>query len=137
MKSSHSDSQHEVNVAVVLVAVEFVLFSFPVKAVTWFFSLNISAIVLQLFSCSEAVSHDKVVAVLLSYTSAAPGFCGGRFSTYFQLFVLLSLLLELFVLIFLLSWPFEASSSSLLFSPLLLTLSLSFVSIRSLISLFG
>ena len=88
MKLFHSDSQHEVDVAVVLVAVEFVASSFPAKVVTWFFSLNISAIVLRLFSCYEAVSHDIVIDVLLSYTSSAPGFFGGRFNTYSPLFVL-------------------------------------------------
>ena len=54
---------------------------------------------------------------------------------YSPLFVL-SLLLQLFVLISLSSWTFEASSSSLLFSPLLLNVLLSFVSICSWISLF-
>ena len=94
---------------------------------------NTSVIILRLFSCSEAVSRDIVVAVLFSYTSPPPSFCGDRFSTCSPLFVL-SLLLDLFVLISLFSWPFEArkaSSFSLLFSLLLLNLLLSFVSIRS------
>ena len=135
MKSYQSDSQHEVNVAVVLVVVEFVFSFFSAKIVTWFFSLSLSAIVLQLFSYYEALLHDIVVAVLLSYISLPPGFFGGRSSTYSPLFIL-SLLLQLFVLISLLSWPFEPSSSSLLFSPPLLNVLLLLVSIRSWIYLF-
>ena len=76
----------------------------------------------------EAVAHDTVVVISTSSASFPPGFFGfgDRLSTYSQLFVL-SLLIQLFVLISLPSWPFEVLSSSLLFSPLMLNLLLSFV----------
>ena len=83
-------------------------FLFPICIIFGtFVFLNIFVTGLQLFSFSETVSHDIVVAVLSSYTSPPPGFFGGRFSTYSPLFVL-SLLLKRFVLFSLLSWPFEA-----------------------------
>ena len=64
MFSSDSDSKLEVNVVVVLVAVDSVSSSFPAKVVIWFFF--VSVIVLPIFSCSEHVSYAIVVAVLIS-----------------------------------------------------------------------
>ena len=43
--SSHFDSQLEVNIAVVLVAVESVLSSFPAKVVAWFFSVSLYRVI--------------------------------------------------------------------------------------------
>ena len=61
-----------------------------------------------------ASTHDNIGIVSTSSVSFPPGFFGGRLGTYSPLFVL-SLLLQLFVLISLLSWPFEAFSSSRMF----------------------
>ena len=85
-----------------------------------------------LFSLLEAVTHDKVVIVSTSSVSFPPGFFGGRLSAYYPLFAL-SLLLQLFVLIPLLSWPFEAFSSSRMVPPLHTAKFIAFVCFDSLV----